>query len=93
MKNEPGNPFPDFAERMLIFMMNVRKSMPPEKHMDSVEELLRSIAFGNPPGSERWDENLPPITQADIDDALANPNPGEIERIIARMADPKVMSV
>ena len=79
MKNEPGNPIPDFAERMLTFVQTMRKSLPPEQQMDSVEEILRSVAFGNPPGSE-LPEPLPEMTQTEVDEALANPDLGKLER-------------
>lgn len=84
MKNEPGNPIPDFAERMLTFVQSMRKSLPPEQQMDSVEEILRSVAFGNPPGNE-MPEPLPEMTQEEVDEALANPDRGSIDRRIARL--------
>lgn len=84
MKKEPGNPIPDFAERMLTFVQSMRKSLPPEQQMDSVEEILRSVAFGNPPGSE-LSEPLPEMTQVEVDEALANPDHGSIDRRIARL--------
>ena len=85
MKNEPNNPIPDFAERLLSFVTSMRQTLAPENQMDSVEEILRSVAFGNPPGSVEDDEPLPPFTQEEMDEALANPDPGSIERRIARL--------
>ena len=86
MKNEPNNPIPDFAERLLSFVTSMRQTLAPENQMDSVEEILRSVAFGNPPGSEDWEEEpLPPFTQEEMDEAMTNPDLGSIERQIARL--------
>ena len=91
MKNEPGNPIPDFAERILTFVQSMRKSLPPERQMDSVEEILRSVAFGNPPDCE-LPEPLPEMTQEEVDEALANPDHGSIDRLIARLSADRVVA-
>ena len=44
MKNEPGNPIPDFAKGLLTFIGSIPKSLPPEHQMDLFEEHLRSFA-------------------------------------------------